>query len=55
VAGVFDVENTEIVKGKNILIVDDIKTTGYTLNECAKMLRQYDAELIGCVCTAIVI
>lgn len=55
VAGVFDVENKEIIKGKNILIVDDIKTTGYTLNECAKMLRQYDADTVGCICTAIVI
>ena len=55
VAGVFDVENTEIVKNKNILIVDDIKTTGYTLNECAKMLIQYGAKDIGCLCAAIVI
>ena len=55
VAGVFDVDNKEIVKGKGILIVDDIKTTGYTLSECAKMLRQYDASFVGCICTAIVI
>lgn len=55
VAGVFDVENKDIVRGKNILIIDDIKTTGYTLNECSKMLRQYDADMVGCVCAAIVI
>lgn len=55
VAGVFDVENKEIVNGKSILIIDDIKTTGYTLNECAKMLKQYDADTVGCVCAAIVI
>ncbi len=55
VAGVFDVENKEIVEGKNILIIDDIKTTGYTIDECAKMLRQYDAKTVGCLCTAVVI
>jgi len=55
VAGVFDVDNKKIIKHKSILVVDDIKTTGYTLNECAKMLRQYDAGYIGCVCAAIVI
>lgn len=55
VAGVFDVENRELIKGKSILIIDDIKTTGYTLNECAKMLKQYDAGTVGCLCTAIVI
>ncbi|MBR5273466.1 MAG: ComF family protein [Clostridia bacterium] len=55
VAGVFDVENREIIKNKNILIVDDIKTTGYTVDECAKMLKQYDAAMVGCLCAAIVI
>jgi predicted amidophosphoribosyltransferase len=28
----------ELIKGKTILLCDDIKTTGETLNECAKML-----------------
>ena len=28
------------IKGKNILIVDDVFTTGSTLNECAKVIKK---------------
>lgn len=36
--GAFSVEDAESVRGQNILLVDDVLTTGATLNECAKML-----------------
>jgi competence protein ComFC len=39
VAGAFSVRNRHNFTGKNICIVDDIKTTGATLNECAKTLK----------------
>lgn len=52
-AGVFDVTDPEFIKGKRILICDDISTTGETLNECAKMLWLYGAEEICCVCIAL--
>lgn len=32
-------ENESEIKGKNILIVDDVFTTGTTLSECAKVLK----------------
>jgi len=45
-SGVFKIESSKVesLKGKKILIVDDITTTGTTLNECAKVLRAAGAK-----------
>ena len=37
--GCFDVINPEVIKGKTILLIDDIYTTGATAEECAKTLH----------------
>ena len=39
--GVFDVCEKQAVLGKNILLLDDVVTTGATANECSKMLKIY--------------
>ncbi len=43
VFGVFDAKE-ELVRNKTLLLIDDVVTTGATLNECAKMLYLADAN-----------
>lgn len=40
------------VKGKRVLVIDDIKTTGSTLNECAKVLKRGGAISVVCLTVA---
>lgn len=52
VLGVFDVIDPA-VRGKTLLLVDDVMTTGATLGECAKMLKIYGAKRVLAVTVAI--
>jgi competence protein ComFC len=38
--GIFKVLNKDKIVGREVLLVDDICTTGATLNECAKVLKE---------------
>ncbi|GAH05807.1 unnamed protein product, partial [marine sediment metagenome] len=42
----FSVEKPKEIKGKNILILDDVFTTGSTVEECAKELTKARAKNI---------
>jgi ComF family protein len=40
VRGAFAVIAPERIRGRNVLLVDDVMTTGTTVNECARVLRR---------------
>ena len=46
VRGAFVVKAPEQVKGRSVLIVDDVYTTGTTLNECARVVRAAGAKQV---------
>lgn len=46
----FIIKNPEEISGKNILVVDDVCTTGSTLSEIAGLLKNNGAEKVFC-CT----
>lgn len=54
VYGVYDLVSGADVAEKTILLVDDVKTTGSTINECAKMLKMYGAKKVIVTTFAIV-
>ena len=39
----FEVEKKELIKGKDILLMDDVITTGATVRECSKVLKKAGA------------
>lgn len=53
VAGAYDISENADLQGKTVLLVDDIKTTGSTLNECARVLKIAGAEKVCCAVAAL--
>jgi len=50
IKGVFLVKDEELIKNRKILLIDDIYTTGATMEECARVLKTAGAkEIIGIV------
>lgn len=52
VDGTFVVKHREKIHGKNVLLIDDVSTTGSTLNECAKVLKSNGAQKVFCLTLA---
>ena len=47
IQGVYELVNKEKLNKKKILLIDDIYTTGSTVNECSKVLREAKPKKIG--------
>ena len=52
VIGIYEIKNKEKIIGKNIIIFDDIYTTGSTANECKKILLEAGANNVGILALA---
>jgi ComF family protein len=46
IKGAFAVENDSLITGKDIVLVDDVVTTGATVRECSKVLKKAGARNI---------
>jgi len=52
VKGAFAVGNSASIQGRRILLLDDVMTTGSTVNECAKELKKAGAVTVGVITVA---
>ena len=52
VKGMFGIAKNNVISGKNIILVDDLVTTGATVSEAARILYESGAAYVACVCIA---
>lgn len=48
----FEVVNPECIKGKRIVLIDDVYTTGSTMHECIKVLKKAKAKSVDILTVA---
>jgi ComF family protein len=52
VKGSFVIKDPAFIKGRDILLVDDVMTTGATVNECSKILKKSGALRVDVITIA---
>ena len=52
IKGAFDILDKAFVKGKNFIIIDDLYTTGSTVAEIAKLLKNNGTQQVWCLVIA---
>lgn len=46
VVGCFNVQNSSLVKNRTVIVIDDVTTTGGTINEAIKVLKKAGAKKV---------
>ena len=44
IRGAFAARNTDLIRSKDIILIDDVFTTGTTVRECSKVLKNGGAN-----------
>ena len=52
ISGAYEATDAELIEGKSVLLIDDIVTTGSTLDECACVLLSAGASRVICAALA---
>ena len=53
ISGAFTIKSKNKLSGKNVLLIDDVITTGATISECGKILLEYGANKVYAASAAI--